>query len=87
MEDDFAEYKAGLTAPAEAAEIITPSDTGDLGFVSRGLYVGGTGNVAVKMKKGQTVTFFNVQAGSFYPIRVAQVLASGTTATNLIAVR
>ena len=87
MEDDFAEYKAGLTAPAEAAEVITPSDTEDLGFISRGPYVGGAGNVAVRMKKGQTVTLFNTQAGAFYPIRVARVLASGTTATNLIAVR
>lgn len=51
----------------------------------RALYVGGTGNVAVTMWDGETVTFNSVAAGDRLPIRVRAVLNSGTTATGLIA--
>jgi hypothetical protein len=76
---------AGLNFPAESAEAVTPSDTTDLGVVSRALYVGGGGNVSVVMLGGQTITFSGVQAGALLPIRVARVRSTGTTATQLVA--
>ncbi len=51
----------------------------------RALYVGGAGNVAVITSKGETVTFSSVQTGTVLPIRVRQVLSSGTSATNILA--
>ena len=49
------------------------------------LYVGGAGNVRVKMAGGNDVTFTAVAAGSFLPINVIQVFATKTTATDIVA--
>jgi len=49
------------------------------------LYVGGAGDIKVKMAGGNTVTFKTVAAGSFFPINVIQVFRTGTTATDIVA--
>lgn len=67
---------------AANAAPVTPSDTQDITFMA--LYVGGTGNVAVITANGQTVTFNAVPVG-FFPVAGTRVMATGTTATNLIA--
>ena len=72
------------TAPANSAIEITPDDSNDLAIVSGSIYVGLTGDLAVVMEKGQTVTFNNVAAGSILPIRVTRVLQTGTTASNIV---
>ena len=63
------------------AEAITKSDTADNTY--SGIYVGGTGAVAVVTEAGTTVTFSAVPAGVILPIRVTKVLAA-TTATLLV---
>lgn len=87
MKDDFASYDPGLTAPAVAAEAITPSDTAELGFVTRAIYVGQGGDLSVTMKSGDEIVLRNVQAGMFYPLRATFVRATGTTATDIIGLR
>ena len=74
-----------LIAPAPGAFAITPNDATRLYAV--GVYVGGEGDVAVEGEDGETVTFTLVPAGSLLPIRVNRVLATGTTATNLVGFR
>tara|TARA_R110001592_G_scaffold100828_2_gene285813 strand:+ start:668 stop:1138 length:471 start_codon:yes stop_codon:yes gene_type:complete len=49
------------------------------------LYVGVAGDVKVKMAGGNDVVFKTVAAGSFLPINVIQVFATGTTATDIVA--
>jgi hypothetical protein len=71
--------------PARDALAVTPSDSVNLGLAARALYVGGTGNVAVITRGGQTITFNGVQGGSILPVRVSRVLVTGTTATNIVA--
>ena len=71
------------TSPGESAVAVTPSDT--TGVRSRALYVGGTGDVAVTMTSGQTVTFEDVPAGTLLPISVRHVMAA-TTATLIVAI-
>ena len=75
-----------LNAPADNAEAVTPHDTNTLAYVSRALWVGGAGNITVVMKDGTTILFSGVPAGAWMPIRVSQVRATGTTATNIVAV-
>ena len=87
MTDDFASYETGLSAPASAAETITPSDTLELEFTTRALFVGQDGDVVVTMKSGDNVTLRNLQGGVVYPLRVTHVLATGTTATDLVGLR
>jgi hypothetical protein len=74
---------SNVSDPAKFGGAVTPSDSTVL-TPTRALYVGTAGNVSVLMMNGVTVTFSNVQAG-ILPIQVTQVLATGTTASNIIA--
>lgn len=87
MSDDFAAFQSGLTSPAEAAHAITPSDTLALPTATRAVYVGGAGNLRVRLVNGDTVTLPGVGGGMIYPLRVSHVLATGTTATGLVGLR
>lgn len=83
-------------APAVLAYAVTKSDTDDLTYTSRALYVGGAGDVCVDMYgpfsgyvgdralNPITVTFKNVVAGTILPIAVRRVRSTGTTATNIV---
>lgn len=69
------------------AVAVTPSDSTDLTRgATKGLYIGGAGNVAVITSGGDTVTFNAITIGNVHPISVKRVLATGTTATNIVAV-
>ena len=83
---DFVKRDEKLVYPGSGAFSITPSDATVFAEYTRGLYVGVSGNVAVKMADGTTVTFTNLAAGIVHPLRVQQVLATGTTATGVIGV-
>lgn len=69
--------------PAFRAGAVTPSDTTVVG--ARALYVGVAGDVAV-VPEGQTtaVTFKNRPVGD-WPISVSKVMATNTTATDIVA--
>jgi len=66
----------------DTAAAVTTSDT-DPNVFTR-LYIGGAGNVAVVTEAGNTVTFTAVPVGTSLDIRTKQVLATGTTATNIV---
>ncbi len=84
--DDYSTLSGqSWAAPASNAAAVTPSDSVSLTDVTRWLYVGGTGNVVVIMADGTIVTFTAVEAGTLLPIRVSQVMATDTTATNIVA--
>ena len=82
MKDDFERFSDTLTSPATAAQPIVPSDTEELAHATRGLFVGQSGDATVKMLSGDVTTLKNLQAGTIYPIRICQVLATGTTASG-----
>lgn len=67
-------------APAGNAFTITPHDTNELAFVTRGLYLGVSGDVAVTTSNGDEVTFLNMAAGIIHPLRVKIVKDTGTDA-------
>lgn len=83
--DKFSDYPTSLTAPARDAVAVVPSDTTDLTVLPRALYVGQTGDVTARLAGGQTVLFKAAQAGSVLPVRAARVMATGTTATGIVA--
>lgn len=75
---------------AAGSVTVTPSDSTIFDPPGRALYVGVTGNVAVRMAGDQsTPTLINVQGGTMLSICVDKVLAggSGTTATDMILFR
>lgn len=85
MADIFEDRSSGLESPGYRAQVVTPSDTTDLAFTSRALYIGAPGDLRVTLASGDTVTFANMAAG-FAPLRIARVHASGTTASAIVAV-
>lgn len=68
---------------AHGAVVVTPSDSTVIN-TTRGLYVGTSGDIAVRMADGMSLTFPSVPVGVF-PIQVDQVKLTGTTASNIIA--
>jgi len=77
---------------------VTPSDTTEIA-ANGGLYVGTGGNVAVhtirdaelkvegKIASITSLVFKNVASGQVLPIQVARVLSTGTTASDIIALK
>lgn len=70
---------------AQNAFAVTPSDSTDLAAPARALYVGGSGNVKINDSGNGAVTFYGVAAGSILPVMARRVYATGTTATNIVA--
>ena len=58
-----------------------------LGSAHSSLWVGGGGDVKVTMSGGGDVTFSSVPAGSHLPISITHVIKTGTTATNMVALK
>jgi len=72
--------------PAKSLRAVTPHDTDELPFVAKALYIGTGGNVAIIAQEDDTaVTMTNVAAGSIVPVRAKIVLATGTTASGIVA--
>jgi hypothetical protein len=84
MPDQHSGFVEGLTSPADNAAAVTPSDSTDLAYTSRALYVGGAGNIVATMAGGGDVTFKNLTAGTVLPVRVTRVKSTNTTATDIV---
>jgi hypothetical protein len=84
MADMFQTYNPDLEGPAGGAFAITPSDSTDLAQATRGIYVGGAGNISLITIYGQTVTLVGVVPGTVIPVRANRIKATSTTATSLV---
>jgi hypothetical protein len=84
MTDTFKTFARSLTSPPENAAEIVPDDAADLPHVTRALYVGTGGDVALRMAGGAEVILRGVAGGSLIPLRVDRVRATGTTAAGLV---
>jgi len=73
------------TVSADHAAAVTPHDTNELAFITRALFIGGAGELTVKMASGSNVTFAAVPAGTLLPIQCYIVLDTGTDATGIVA--
>ena len=87
MADRYNVGSSGLTGSATRSASVSPNDSTDLTNVTRALWVGGAGNVAVMLlDDSAAVTFVGVAAGTLLPLRVRRVMSTNTTATNIVAV-
>jgi hypothetical protein len=76
---------AAVTPGAATATIPSISTGGGSGNNGCVLYVGGAGNVQVITVGGDNVIFSGVNAGTFLPVLVKQVVSTSTTATLILA--
>jgi len=70
------------TVSAHGAAAITPNDS-TVFPVTRSLYIGGSGDLTVRMADEMVVTFTAVPIG-IAPFQVDKVLSPGTTASAII---
>lgn len=74
-----------ISAPANFVKAVTPDDAADLpSGVCRALYVGGAGNVIFHDADGNQLTLVS-EGCQYHPIQARRVLATDTTATNVLA--
>ena len=63
---------------------VTPDTDYGAGIYARWLYVGVTGDIAIKKVDGTSQVLTNLVAGVWHPIYSIGVLSSGTTATGIV---
>lgn len=82
--------KDGVDLQGRRWAIITPDDANDLTEIPKALYVGGTaGNITmigVDASVAATGVAWPVAAYALLPVRPRRILATGTTATPIIAI-
>jgi hypothetical protein len=64
--------------------VVVPSDTANMAQPAP-LYIGVGGTVILETEDGTELTFLNIPDGSTLPISAKRVNATGTTATDIIA--
>lgn len=67
------------------AAAVTPHDTNELARCTRALWVGGAGDLQVRMLSGAVVTLVAVPAGTRIDLAVVGVNDTGTDATLIVA--
>lgn len=77
------EYK-NVSSPGTPFNI-TPSDSADLDYLTKAIYVETAGDVKIDDAGGNAITL--TLGVGWHPIRVAKVYSTGTTASNLIGLR
>jgi len=83
--DNYKNMMSGLESPAREASVVTPDDAIDLGNTSRSIYVGSAGDIAVHMVGESAAVIFKSVPVGILPIRADRVLATGTTALDIVA--
>lgn len=84
-EDIFASDRSRISSPVYNAAAVTPHDTNELSFLTRGIYVGVSGNVALVTASGDAITLVGLAAGVIHPIRAKIIKITDTTATSIVA--
>lgn len=82
-------YAGEPSAPGRRVRTVTPNDDDDLAIYASALYVGTAGDVALIAEKdadNASVIFRNVPAGAILPVQTRRVLATGTTADDILAI-
>ncbi|MFC6911734.1 hypothetical protein ACFQGS_23650, partial [Novosphingobium lubricantis] len=65
--------------------VVQPSDQAELPQVPKAIYVGQGGNISLIPLRGTApVTFYNVAGGSILDVRARAVMATGTTALDMV---
>jgi hypothetical protein len=83
-----ASLRGDTTGIRSAASVNISSTDATLTNVTRGLYVGTSGDVVVQFSDdgdSATVTLKNLAAGVWHPVQVQKVIKTGTTATDIVA--
>jgi hypothetical protein len=83
--DLFSSAADSPIAPAERCFAVAPSDSEELPFATKAIYIGTAGDLTLRSVAGsEDVTFRNLADGSVLDVRVLAVRATGTTAADIV---
>ncbi|HEY0625470.1 MAG TPA: hypothetical protein VGD10_01930 [Allosphingosinicella sp.] len=86
MADQFSGTLDSVSSPATRAVAVAPHDANALVDIPKALFVGTGGNLMLRGSGGGAdVLFRNVPDGCVLPFRAQFVRATGTTATDIVA--
>ncbi|MCM8729698.1 hypothetical protein ACFO8O_01765 [Hephaestia sp. GCM10023244] len=85
MTDSFSNGADSVSAPANRAAAVTPHDSNPITDVPKALYVGTGGTITMRGAGPADSVWKNVASGSVLPFRARYVRATGTTATDIVA--
>lgn len=84
----YAIYPATQFVPvttSDTEKIKYPASIPNKNVRARALYVGTGGNLTIKDEYGNNVTFVGLIAGTLLPVSTDQVMSTGTSASNIVA--
>ncbi len=83
--DNLSGVPDSLSSPARRAWAVTPHNTNELTALPKALLIGGAGDIVLRASASLADVTLTVAAGQCLPIRASHVRATGTTATNIVA--
>lgn len=83
--DTYRGYAHGRGGPGIRHHAAEPSDTATLPFETRLIYVGTGGNLVAVDRDGTEVAY-KVGDGAMLPMAVRRILATGTTARDIVVI-
>lgn len=87
LKDNYEEFPKSLITPGRKAVAVVTSDTVDLLVYAKRLYIGVAGDVAVlAVGDSVAIVYKSHPVGYFDAVQVRRVNATGTTATNIVAI-
>lgn len=90
MVDPFGGVFSSVSDPGERAAAVIPSNTADLLETPKAIYVGTGGDIAMigdnEADGAVAVVWRNVPDGAIVPFRPRRIMATGTTASAMIAI-
>ena len=84
--DSYANFTPLMGDPAGRWVAVTKSDTNDLPFVPKAVYVGTNGDVRIIDNWDNDTVIPSVPAGSILPGRWKRILSTGTTASGFVLI-
>jgi len=86
MSDPFVGVSDAPYAPATRALAVIPHDADPLADTPKGLFVGTGGNITMRgLNGGSDEIWKNVPSGTVLPFRAQYIRATGTTASDILA--
>ena len=87
MADRFGSYSDSVTSPGTRATPVVPSDSQDQAVIGKALYIGAGGTLVMRgVGDAEPRTWKNIPDGALLPFRAVRILASGTTATDMLVI-
>ncbi|MCO5092613.1 hypothetical protein [Bosea sp. (in: a-proteobacteria)] len=81
----YANNAMSAIGPAVMLRAVTPHDSDELEYVTNGIVAGVAGTIAVVALEDASPVALTVIPGQLLPIRARKIMATGTTATGIVA--